>query len=46
MKPFLLFLFYAVITSVFSFGICFTEFIRCFPGVIDDDKCVAGDFED
>ena len=29
MKPFLLFLIYSVITSVYSFGICVIEFFRC-----------------
>lgn len=29
MKPFLLFLFYSVITAIFSFALCLTELIRC-----------------
>ena len=29
MKPFLLFLVYAMITCLFSFVLCFTEFMRC-----------------
>lgn len=40
MKPFLLFLIYCVITSIFSFSICCVEFFRC--EVFDsDNSCKA-----
>ena len=40
MKPFLLFLFYTLITCVYSFMLCVMEFIRC--GILDiDDSCEA-----
>lgn len=44
MKPFLLFLVYAVITSAYSFGICILEFMRC-TAIDADDSCIAGETE-
>ena len=44
MKPFLLFLVYAVIASAYSFGICILEFMRC-TAIDSDDSCIAGETE-
>ena len=45
MKPFLLFLIYAIITCMYSFGICIFEFFRC-TAFDNDDSCKAGDIPD
>ena len=40
MKPFLLFLFYAIITCIYSFGLCAAALLQC---KIDTDLCMTGD---
>ena len=42
MKPFLLFLIYAIITCGYSFGISIVEFARC-TAFDRDDSCTAGE---
>lgn len=39
MKPFLLFLWYTLVTSVYSFVLCVVEFIRC--EVVNSNECRA-----
>mmetsp|Transcript_3468 Transcript_3468/g.4594 ORF Transcript_3468/g.4594 Transcript_3468/m.4594 type:complete len:133 (+) Transcript_3468:1084-1482(+) len=45
MKPFLLFLSYSVIACIYSFGLCFFEFLRC--EVFDPgNECKANYYEE